>query len=92
MLYGKGKYNEAKAYIEKSISLANFIYGKDTPAALINNIGMGLFYDNIGEYKKAFEIYFHIKEKLSVFLKRITIFLLLCIIVSEIFIWDKIIL
>ena len=63
----KGKYNEAKAYIEKSISLANFIYGKDTPAALINNIGMGLFYDNIGEYKKAFEIYFHIKEKLSVF-------------------------
>lgn len=60
----RGEYNDAKTYMEKSMALANSIYGKDTPAALVNNIGMGLFYNNRGEFKKAFEIYSYIEEKL----------------------------
>lgn len=60
----RGEYNDAKTYMEKSKALANSIYGKDTPAALVNNIGMGLFYNNRGEFKKAFEIYSYIEEKL----------------------------
>lgn len=61
----QGEYDKAKAYMEKSQSLANSIYGKDIPVALINNISMGLFYDNRGEFKKAFEIYSHVERGLS---------------------------
>lgn len=82
----QGEYDKAKAYMEKSQSLANSIYGKDIPVALINNIGMGLFYDNRGEFKKAFEIYSHVERGLSEYFDKNNYLLLLYILILEIII------
>lgn len=73
----------------KSKALANSIYGKDTPAALVNNIGMGLFYSNRGEFKKAFEIYSYIEEKLRECFDESSYLLYLCMIIWEIFTWVR---
>lgn len=53
---------KAKDYIDKAQSLANKIFGSDSPSAVMQQMGMGQYYVNIGEYHKAFKLFSKIEQ------------------------------
>lgn len=58
MAYLEQQVNEkAKSYLAKAQSLANIIYGIDSPTAIMQQMGMGQYYVNRGDYHKAYELY-----------------------------------
>lgn len=54
--------DKAKGYLETAQSLANMIYGVNNIAAIIQQMGMGQYYINRGDYHKAFELYAKIER------------------------------
>jgi len=54
---GQQDNNRAKQYLDKAQSLANLIYGVDSPAAIMQQMGMGQYYINRGDYQKAYNLY-----------------------------------
>ena len=54
--------DKAKDYLDKAQSLANMIYGIDNIATIMQQMGMGQYYINRGNYHKAFDLYSKIER------------------------------
>lgn len=59
---GQQENDRAKNYLDKAQSLANLIYGVDSPAAIMQQMGMGQYYINRGDYHKAYNLYSKIER------------------------------
>ncbi len=63
LLYLDQLENEkGKEFLDKAQSLANNIYGRESPVSVMQQMGMGQYYINQGEYRKAFELYSRIEK------------------------------
>lgn len=54
--------DKAKGYLDTAQSLTNMIYGVDNITAILQQMGMGQYYINRGDYHKAFELYSKIER------------------------------
>lgn len=54
--------DKAKVFLDKSQTLANTIYGVENPIAIMHQMGIGQYFINKGEYRKAYELYSKIKD------------------------------
>ena len=63
MVYLEQLENEkAKFFLDKAQSLNNKIFGIDSPTAIMQQMGMGQYYVNQGDYHKAYELYSKIEK------------------------------
>ena len=54
--------DKAKVFLDKAIKLANTIYGDESPIAIMQQMEIGQYYINKGEYHIAYELYSKIKN------------------------------